>query len=107
MKKAKKITKRSRANKRSSSKSSGKRGKAKQRALVPDPAAPESRHLIVDLPAGAGAADRKEAEHFVEVLDANKQLSRGSGALPPGATHQTEKDDSGNSRVVRKRYSSI
>ena len=54
-----------------------------------------------------GEAERREAAYFVETLEANKQLSREPGPLPPGATHQVECDESGNERVVRKRFSAL
>jgi hypothetical protein len=77
---------------RSSKAGSAKRAGTKRRQLALPP---------------AGEADRKEAEHFVESLKANKQLSEGPGPLPPGATHKLETDKSGAVRVVRKRYSAI
>jgi hypothetical protein len=52
-------------------------------------------------------AARLEVEHFVKTLEANKQLSREPGPLPPGATHRLERDESGATHVVRKRYSAI
>jgi hypothetical protein len=52
-------------------------------------------------------ADCREEAHFVETLEANKQLAREPGALPPGATHQVERDEAGNERVVRKRFSAF
>ena len=55
----------------------------------------------------ATEADRQEEAHFLETLEANKQVSRQPGALPPGATHQVERDESGNERVVRKRFSAL
>lgn len=55
----------------------------------------------------ATEADRQEEAHFLETLEANKQVSRQPGALPPGATHQVECDESGKERVVRKRFSAL
>lgn len=52
-------------------------------------------------------ADREEQAHYLETLEANKQISRQPGALPPGATHQVECDESGKERVVRKRFSAL
>jgi hypothetical protein len=59
------------------------------------------------LPTNATKADRQEAAHFVETLEANKQLAREPGPLPAGATHQVERDQSGNEQIVRKRYSAF
>jgi hypothetical protein len=81
--------------------SSAKRSSAKRAAKSP------TKALQIQLPANASAADRREAAHFVETLEANKQLSRAPGPLPPGATHQVERDESGNEQVVRKRYSAF
>jgi hypothetical protein len=61
----------------------------------------------VELPPDATAADRLEAEHFLRVLEANEQLARKPGPLPPGATHQIETARSGAKRVVRKRFSAL
>ncbi len=55
----------------------------------------------------ATGADSRETTHFVETLEANRQLAREPGPLPPGATHQVETDESGATRVVRKRYSAL
>lgn len=68
---------------------------------------PAAKRAELALPPGAGALERKEAAHFVKTLEANKQLSRGRGALPAGATHKIETDASGAEHLVRKRYSAI
>jgi hypothetical protein len=79
----------------------------KRTVSVKDPAGSKRRRLRVELPRGATAAEQLEAEHFVRVLDANEQLARQPGPLPPGATHQLETDRSGAKRVVRKRFSAL
>jgi len=91
------------------SKSAGAAGSArKKRAVsVKDPAGSKRRRLLVELPREATAAEQLEAEDFVRVLDANQQLARKPGPLPPGATHQLETDRSGAKRVVRKRFSAL
>jgi hypothetical protein len=66
--------------------------------VVPDGADEKSRQQ---------EADSQEEAYFLETLEANKQISRQPGALPPGATHQVERDESGNERVVRKRFSAL
>ena len=53
------------------------------------------------------AADRREEASFRETLEANDQLARRPGPLPPGATHQLECDESGKEQVVRKRFSAL
>ena len=81
------------------------RATKKRTVTVKDPAGSKREHLLVDVPGDATAADQLEAEHFVRVLDANQQLTREPGPLPPGATHQIETDRAGAKRVVRKRFS--
>ena len=46
----------------------------------------------------------EEAAHFIETLQANRQLAPEAGPLPPGATHQIKTDESGQKRLVRKRF---
>jgi hypothetical protein len=80
----------------------------KRIVAIKDPGAPkQGPRLLVKLPADATAADRLEAEHFLRVLEANEQLSRKPGPLPPGATHQIETGRTGVKRVVRKRFSAL
>jgi hypothetical protein len=55
----------------------------------------------------ASAADQREEASFRETLEANDQLAREPGPLPPGATHQVECDESGKEQVVRKRFSAL
>jgi hypothetical protein len=55
----------------------------------------------------ATEADRREQAYFLETLEANKQVSRQRGPLPPGATHQAECGKSGKERIVRKRFSAL
>jgi len=74
---------------------------------VPDPSAKNAGPIVVEVPAPIRPGDREEAEHFVKVLDANQQLSRSAGPLPPGATHQVETDASGSRRLKRKRFSAL
>jgi hypothetical protein len=76
---------------------------------VPDPAAPDqSLHAAVpQRGASRDAAAVDEAAYGVQVLQDNNQLSRTRGALRPGETHAIEETDSGESRVVRKRFSAI
>ncbi len=87
--------------------SKAKSAKATKRTSAKRSAKRPAKGLQLQLPAKASAADRREAAHFVETLDANMQLSREPGPLPPGATHQVERDKSGNKRLVRKRYSAL
>ena len=53
------------------------------------------------------AVEQPEAEHFLETLDANRQIAPAEGPMPPGTTHRIETDESGVRRVVRKRYSAL
>jgi hypothetical protein len=92
MKKATNKAKPAKANKRSLAKAQGKKPK---------------QAVQGQLPTNASEADRREAAYFVKTLEANKQLAREPGALPPGATHQVEHDKSGNELVVRKRFSAF
>ena len=48
-----------------------------------------------------------EAAHFIKSLRANKKLAPEEGPPPPGATHQLETDESGQKRLVRKRFNAI
>lgn len=91
---------------RSKSATASKRKKTRS-VPVRDPAAPRGRPIVVELAAEATTEDRLEAEHFVRVLDANQQLSRQPGPLPPGATHQVEADTTGTRRLKRKRFSAL
>ena len=65
--------------------------------------------LVVAVPASDAARQRDltEASYAVKVLRDNKQLSRSRGPLKPGETHALEKTESGEHRVVRKRFSAI
>lgn len=84
------------------------RAKKKRVVLIKEPGArKKGRRVLVELPPDANAADRLEAEHFLRVLEANEQLSRKPGPLPPGATHQVKTDRSGARRIVRKRFSAL
>jgi len=74
---------------------------------VPDPSAENAGPIVVELPAPISPGDRREAEQFVKVLDANRQISRSAGPLPPGATHQVETDATGSRRLKRKRFSAL
>jgi hypothetical protein len=53
------------------------------------------------------AAARREEEHFVATLEANRQIAPPEGPMPAGTTHRVETDKSGVSRVVRQRYSAL
>lgn len=69
-----------------------------------DPAA-RRKKVDVSLPADATPADVAEAQHYLDTLEANKQIAREEGPLPPGTTHQIEIGPDGKPRLVRKRYS--
>jgi hypothetical protein len=71
---------------------------------VCDPANPD-RTLKLTLPAKPSPSDQAEAQHHVETLEANRQIARGPGTMPPGTTHRVESDASGQRRLVRKRFS--
>ncbi len=94
MTKSNKRSKPANATKRARSKRASKAAKSKRRT--------RQRHAPDATP-----ADRREAAHFVETLEANRQLAHEPGPLPPGATHQVETDESGAKRVVRKRFSAL
>jgi hypothetical protein len=89
--------------------SAGKSPPRKKTRAVPvkDPGSKRARPILVKLPPTATPEDRQEAEHFVRVLVANKQLARKPGPLPPGATHQLETDAAGAKRLVRRRFSAL
>jgi hypothetical protein len=91
---------------RKSTRTSRPKTTAREECVVRDPA-DRRRALRVRAPAGASSKDRVEAQHFVDTLEANGQIARGSGPMPPGATHRVESDASGASRLVRKRFSAI
>jgi hypothetical protein len=74
--------------------------------VVRDPA-DRRRALRVRVRAVASAKDRAETQRFVDTLEANRQIARGAGPMPSGATHRVESDASGNQRLVRKRFSAI
>ena len=48
-----------------------------------------------------------EAKHFERTLRDNRQVAKGPGPLPPGATHVEEKDEKGRTRLKRKRFSAV
>ena len=75
--------------------------KAKPAKATKRPAKPADKRQ------SANEADRQEEAYFRETLEANKQLAREPGALPPGATHQVECDESGKEQIVRKRFSAL
>lgn len=74
---------------------------------VPDPKAGARGPILVPLPGEPTAEALAEAAHFVETLEANRQIARGSGPLSPGATHRIERDARGTKRLVRKRFSAL
>ena len=87
---------------------------SKRRAPVPaaclHPVAMGDEVVHVALPAESTTHDEdavRETESFVKTLDANRQIARGRGALPPGTTHRLEKDAEGRKQLVRKRFSAI
>jgi hypothetical protein len=53
------------------------------------------------------ASRKAERKHFERTLRANRQVASGEGPLPPGATHVEEKDERGQTRVKRKRFSAV
>ena len=48
-----------------------------------------------------------DAAAYVESLEANRQIAHDPGPLPPGATHQVEKDEEGRSVLKRRRFSAL
>jgi hypothetical protein len=80
--------------------------KAVEDCVVRDPAN-RRRALRVQVPAGASSKERAEAQRFVDTLEANHQIARGEGPVPPGATHRVESDAAGHQRLVRKRFSAV
>ena len=80
--------------------------KAAEDCVVRDPA-DRRRALRVRVRPGASSKDRAEAQRFVDTLEANQQIARGSGPMPSGATHRVEPDAAGHPRLVRKRFSAI
>lgn len=99
------MKKASRKPSRSSPPSSGKRP-ARTDCVVPDPADPR-RKLKVSVPGKASPKDQAEACRYVETLEANRQIARGSKDMPPGTTHRVEPDATGVPRLVRKRFSAV
>lgn len=99
------MKKAARKSSRSSPATSGKT-RPRTECVAPDPADPR-RKLKVSIPAKASPKDRAEARRYVETLEANRQIARGSGDMPPGTTHRVEPDASGAPRLVRKRFSAI
>jgi hypothetical protein len=79
---------------------------AGEECVVRDPA-DRKRTLRIQGRAGASSKDRAEAQRFVDTLEANRQIARGAGPLPAGATHRVETDAAGHPRLVRKRFSAI
>ena len=55
------------------------------------------------------AAPTRDEAAFVESLIANGQAAkrRPDGSLPPGATHELIEDETGEKRVVRRRFSAL
>lgn len=51
--------------------------------------------------------DFNESAHYIETLEANRQVAHEPGQLPPGTTHQVETDEKGQKRLKRKRYSAL
>jgi len=74
---------------------------------VPDPKPGAAGPILVPLPGKRTPETLAEAARFVETLEANRQIARGPGPLPPGATHRIEKDARGGKRLVRTRFSAI
>ena len=69
------------------------------------PAAPRKPRT----PKKRSASKRAEEAAFVASLVAHGQAVRvpPGGKLPPGATHELVKDDKGEPKVVRKRFSAF
>jgi len=65
-----------------------------QAAACPPEAAPEGKAA-------------QEAKHFERTLRANRQVGKGPGPLPPGATHAEETDEQGRTQIRRKRFSAV
>ena len=80
--------------------------KALEECVVRDPA-DRRRALRVRVRAGASAKERAETQRFVDTLEANRQIARGDGPMPAGATHRVESDAAGQQHLVRKRFSAL
>ena len=95
--------------KKSASKPAGQaaRRRVKEWHGIPDPKDRGKSTLQVQVPIDATAQELAEAEQHVKALEANQQIAREAGQLPPGATHQVESDALGRKRLVRKRYSAL
>ena len=74
---------------------------------IPDPKLGETDPILVRLTDQPTPEMLAEAKQFVETLEANRQIAREPGALPPGATHQIERDAQGRKRLVQKRVTAI
>jgi hypothetical protein len=103
----------------------GVRGQAQKWHPVPDPKSGGKEKIDVSIPVDVdvdltkkgrirsvktGQPDSeavKDAQGFLESLEANKQVTDKPGQLPPGATHRIETDKKGRKRLVRKRFSAI
>jgi hypothetical protein len=74
---------------------------------VPDPKPGETDPILVRLTGEPTSEAVAEAMQFVETLEANRQIAREPGPLPPGATHQIQRDAQGRKRLVQKRVAAI
>lgn len=66
----------------------------------------KGRTVRVPVRPGATPEERAEAAQYAQTLDRNAQIAYGK-SLPPGATHQIEKDAEGHDVLIRKRFSAI
>lgn len=72
---------------------------------MPDPAPGTKEPIYVSFPAPPDEEALAEAASYLATLEANRQIARGPGPSPPGATHAIELDAKGHRRLVRKRFS--
>jgi len=101
--KAKRISKKRRAPKALSK----KRSASTRHVTVAAPKSFKKRLVSVAVPKRAtGESVNAEAAYQVQVLDANKNISRG-GALRSGETHSLKSQGKKPPRLVRNRFSAI
>jgi hypothetical protein len=82
------------------------KAKKKTKKKVTIVARTKSGRARVRLRAHATPEERADAAHYVETLDANRQIAHGK-TLTPGTTHRVERDAKGKKILVRKRFSAI
>jgi hypothetical protein len=56
---------------------------------------------------GQDAEENADVTHFVETLEANRQIAHEPGPLTGDQTHQIETDEQGRRVLKRRRFSAI